>query len=308
MDVRRVWEIICFASTPAQGAAALLYIGKELWPWLKARKQGAMSPFTIRHPFLLVALICGSFITAGIGFWLVFHPPKPTAAESTQVMNAAPPSTPHETVKPSVESAPTRQTLRNAAPPRRSAVATQRGHDNQQTVDKGSLTQNNSGGINVQQGTTGNDSPIINSPITVGEVPLKIDPSDAKNLVAFFSQSPTKPLVSIGSDQYTNPSDFPSDFYHVLHDAGWVMKDAGVQQSMGFAAPGAIFRGVVVTIHGEPFKQGDIPPVSPYDPLWYLDKAFVQLKIAHMLKREPSVPEGSIYLTFEGGLKKESGQ
>jgi hypothetical protein len=42
----------------------------------------------------------------------------------------------------------------------------------------GSLVQSNSGGVNVQQGTTGINSPIINSPITIGDTPKAITPVD----------------------------------------------------------------------------------------------------------------------------------
>ena len=44
------------------------------------------------------------------------------------------------------------------------------------TVSPGSIVQNNSGGANVLQGTTGENSPIINSPVTIGRVPKTISP------------------------------------------------------------------------------------------------------------------------------------
>jgi hypothetical protein len=61
------------------------------------------------------------------------------------------------------------------------------------TTQPGSISQSNSGGINVQQGTTGNNSPIINSPITVGDVPKSISPQDMSALTSYFLNAKTKP-------------------------------------------------------------------------------------------------------------------
>ncbi len=47
----------------------------------------------------------------------------------------------------------------------------------------------NSGGINVQQATTGDSSPIINSPITVGDVPKRISAKDLVTITQYLEDA-----------------------------------------------------------------------------------------------------------------------
>jgi hypothetical protein len=116
--------VVSFICTVLQGAAALLYLGKEVLPWISARRQGIMGPLTLKRPFLFMGLILGSFITAGIGFWFVFHPPK---AQNTAI--SALPSTsnnlPHPQATPkdnreappvAQRKQPTRPTTKSLAP------------------------------------------------------------------------------------------------------------------------------------------------------------------------------------------------
>jgi hypothetical protein len=56
--------------------AAAVYLGKEIWQWKRAQRGGDMKHLTVRHPFWLLGLIGGCLLTAGIGFWFVFHPPS----------------------------------------------------------------------------------------------------------------------------------------------------------------------------------------------------------------------------------------
>jgi len=75
-------EIWVFGFCALQGLAAAIYIGKEAFQWLLARKRGAMKPIMIHHPILLFVIIVSFFVTAAIGFWFVFHPPVEKVAVS----------------------------------------------------------------------------------------------------------------------------------------------------------------------------------------------------------------------------------
>jgi hypothetical protein len=68
-----------------------------------------------------------------------------------------------------------------------------------------SISQSNSGGINVQQATTGKDSPIIDSPITINAPPRRvITPTQNETMSKVLSVTPEKhkPLLLInGADE-----------------------------------------------------------------------------------------------------------
>ncbi len=116
-----------------------------------------------------------------------------------------------------------------------------------QAPTSGSLSQANSGGLNVQQGTTGNNSPIINSPITVGDLPKSIQPSDKAAIRDFFRSAKKMAKVQISADQISGVAPLPDEFYDVLKEGGWTMVEAGVNHYMGFAAPGRRFQGALLT-------------------------------------------------------------
>jgi len=164
------------------------------------------------------------------------------------------------------------------------------------------VIQNNSGGINVQQGTTGADSPIINSPITVGSLPKAISAQDMISLKKYFLGATSKSKVKISADQFSGAVPLPDDFYDALKGGGWTMVDAGVNQLMMFSGPGRKFQGAVVTVTGEPLSEGQIVNLDGSDPLFYIGNALQALKIPHSLQRSKDQPERLISIIFEGGF------
>jgi hypothetical protein len=165
-----------------------------------------------------------------------------------------------------------------------------------------SVAQSNSGGINIQQGTTGADSPIINSPITVGNIPKAISVQDMVVFKKYFLGAKSKAKIKISADQFSGAVPLPDDFYDALKGGGWTMVDAGVIQVMAFSAPGKRFQGAVVTINGEPLPEGQLPSIDTSDPLFYIGNALEALKIPHGLNRNKTQPEGVISISFQGGF------
>jgi hypothetical protein len=170
------------------------------------------------------------------------------------------------------------------------------------TTRPGSISQSNSGGINVQQGTTGNDSPIINSPITVGNVPKSISPQDMSALTSYFSNAKNKAKVNVAADQISGAAPFPGDFYDALKAGGWIMLEQGVNQYIGFAAPGKRFQGAIVTVRGEPLGPNETVSFEGSDPITYIGAALEAFKIPRSLKRDKSQEEGVITVDFQGGF------
>jgi len=167
-----------------------------------------------------------------------------------------------------------------------------------------SITQSNSGGINIQQGTTGSNSPIINSPITVGDAPKTIQSQDREALKKFFQNAPTKAKIEVWADQVSGVSPLPDDFYDVLKDAKWVMVQTGVNHYMGFAAPGRRFQGAIVTIKGDPLGPGEGVTVGPSDPLFFIGQALQALGVTRSLNRDPKMDGGLIKIDFQGGFPR----
>ncbi len=170
------------------------------------------------------------------------------------------------------------------------------------------IQQSNSGGLSILQGTTGANSPIVNSPITVGNVPKHISPEDFKTLEDYLSKAELRLTPGIGlqitADQYTRSSPFVDDFYTLFHDSHWPMKDAGVGEVMGFSSPTVKkFKGAVVTIKGEPFEHdGEQTTVHEPEPLYYIGTVLKALKVPTTLKHDQNMETGLIVLQFEGGL------
>jgi hypothetical protein len=167
----------------------------------------------------------------------------------------------------------------------------------------GSITQNNSGGgINIQQGTTGPGSPIINSPITVGNIPKAISTADMAALKKYFLDARTKAKIQISADQFSGAVPLPDDFYDALKGGDWPMVDAGVNHMMVFSAPGKSFKGAIVTINGEPVADSQRVNVNESDAIFYIGNALQSLKIPHTLTRNKNQPEGLVSISFFGGF------
>ncbi len=168
----------------------------------------------------------------------------------------------------------------------------------------GSISQSNSGGINIQQGTTGNYSPIINSPITVGDIPKAISPENMKELVSYLKTATNKAKVTIYADQFSGGYPFPSDFYDALKNANWDMTDKGVINVLGVSPPGRRFQGAVIHIKGVPLAPGETVNSDATDAISYIGRALEAFKVPRVLQRERDLDEGLIRIQFEGGFPK----
>lgn len=166
----------------------------------------------------------------------------------------------------------------------------------------GSISQSKSGGINVEQGTTGSNSPIINSPITIGDLPKTIQAQDMDRLKAFFQSAPTKVRVQISADQFSGVQPLPDDFYDALKGGGWTMVDGGASRVMAFGPPGRRFQGAVVMVKGQPLAPNEMVQLDPSEPLAYIGRALAALGVERSLQRDPKLEEGLIIIRFEGGF------
>ena len=166
----------------------------------------------------------------------------------------------------------------------------------------GSVIQSNSGGVNVLQGTTGANSPIINSPVTIGKVPKTIPPDLADELVALLKAAPTKAKVGVMVDQLSGVEPLPDEFYDVLKRAGWPMAATGASHVMALYGPGRIPQGAEMLLRGSPPETPGNTWVGPEDPLFYLGTALQRLGINPSLRRQPNHEEGVITVSFRGGF------
>ena len=257
-----------------------------------------MGPLTLRRPLLFVGLILGSFITAGIGFWFVFHPPHSQNLSTSKSNGPSPPAiTPTKPASPPpAPSTPRRQIPKINREPKAKSSETK------SIAPPGSLVQENSGGINVQQGTTGADSPIVDSPITIGNLPKAIPPQDVTQLTSFFLNAKVKSRIKIFADQTSGAQPLPDDFYDLLKAGEWTMVDSGVNHVVSIPGPGRLFRGAELTVNGEPLEKGQMAHFDDSDPVFYIGSVLKSLKIPTAVRREKAQPEGLITITFENGF------
>jgi hypothetical protein len=80
------------------------------------------------------------------------------------------------------------------------------------------------------------------------------------------------------------------------------MLEAGVNQYIGFAAPGKRFQGAIVTVKGEPVGPNETVYFEPFDSMTYIGAALEAFKIPRSLKRDKSQEEGVISIDFQGGF------
>jgi hypothetical protein len=257
---------------------------------------------------ILTIVVCLSLAAFGV-FLLAYHPHTVAAISPQQNAPSAPQRTPTpETTTAQSQPAPQkpRHLKPQTTPPPASAqpVPTQqKGHDEQ--INQGSLVQQNSGGINVQQGTTGGNSPIINSPITVGDVPKDISPADLSTLTDFFRRAPNKARVWILADQFSGANPVVDKLWDALSNAGWPMRDQGVDHATAIYPPGKIEKGAFIIVRGEPPADQSAPiRFEANDPVSFIGRALTALKIPIRVKHDPNLPEGEIGIQFEGGFPK----
>lgn len=165
---------------------------------------------------------------------------------------------------------------------------------------QGGIQQSNSGGVNVLQGTTGENSPIINSPITVGDVPKRISPEDLTKITQYLATAQTKKHIKINAFQNGNAVPFAKDIYKAFHDAGWPMSDNGIVQALGIVSAGQdFFQGAIITVKGTPIGPSDKITVSSGDPLYCVSAVLDSLKIPRVLSRELDFDDDMISIQFQ---------
>jgi hypothetical protein len=170
------------------------------------------------------------------------------------------------------------------------------------TTSSPRILQQNSGGINVQQATTGENSPIINSPVTIGNVPKHISTQDRLELGAFLANGKRFAegvQIEISADQYSSPSPFPAEFYNLLNNATWSMRGPQVEtffSSSPHYRPD--FKGAIIRSNGSD-KDG---AVLVNDPLFYIANTLTRLHVPIVLDRNPGKEKGLIAVVFEGGF------
>ncbi len=163
------------------------------------------------------------------------------------------------------------------------------------------VQQSNSGGVNVQQATAGENSPIINSPITVGNVPKRISPADLIRITQYLSEAKTKARIRVAVAQNSNAVPFANDVYKAFKDADWTMEEPGVSEVIMFWAPGKKFQGVEVMCKGLPVAPNEQVLVHEGEPLFYIGTILKALKVPMALKRDPDQKDADlITLQFEG--------
>jgi hypothetical protein len=165
-----------------------------------------------------------------------------------------------------------------------------------------SISQSNSGGINVQQATTGSNSPIVNSPITIGNVPRRISPQDKAALSRYLPSAKSKTHIVIVADQTPDSAAYAQDLYNVMKDAGWPMVYDRVEGTIVIYAPGEGFRGVFMTFKGQPQANGEVL-LSDSEPMFYVAHVIVDvLRLPYVLRPDPNQSGDQITIEFTGGI------
>ncbi len=166
-----------------------------------------------------------------------------------------------------------------------------------------SQVQSNSGGVNVFQGTSGASSPIINSPITVGEFPKSIPQGKQDELRRLLGSAPLKAAIAVFADQYSGGAPMPQDFYDVLKASGWPVLNAGVGNYMQFTLPGGLKSTVEVAVGGKAPDGPITDQVSSLDPTRYICAALQALDLTCSVRYISDQPPGLIKIQFEGGYR-----
>jgi len=227
------------------GIAALMALPIALGnSWVKDTPWGILK---FNKGMLMVSLVAVCYSSAAL--WITPHDklPEPNTeaakppASSLQPETPTPPSIHQEQKKPVVPHPP-------AAESSKSEVTLDKNHPPAER----SVSQNNSGGVNVQQTTTGDNSPIINSPITVGTVAMRIPEAKKLEIISVLAQHPARIGVTLvqGGD-----SEFARDWRDVLIAAGWETGGGGIGS---FIPTSGDMDGIWINIPGDVPKDGRV--------------------------------------------------
>jgi hypothetical protein len=108
----------------------------------------------------------------------------------------------------------------------------------QDTSGNSNNTQQTFGGMSIQQSTTGNDSPIVNSPITVGSVERRMTQIETTEVTSYLTAASNKCRIKVAAAQNSNSTPFANNVYDAFKAADWKMDDAGVEDVLVFSPPG----------------------------------------------------------------------
>jgi len=162
------------------------------------------------------------------------------------------------------------------------------------TTTPGSITQSNSGGINVLQGTTGPNSPIINSPVTVNPgTPARTLGDKRTQFVAALKSFGPHDIAITPARGNKEAIDYAAEIESACKEAGWsvvpteklaLLTKDGVGLSVvtkiidrspptvipwadlpeGQAALGQAFASIGIQIHAAPQANGETGPIELY--------------------------------------------
>lgn len=157
------------------------------------------------------------------------------------------------------------------------------------------------GGVKIQQATAGENSPIINSPITVGNVPKRISPTDLTQVTKYLLGAQPKSRIRVAVAQNSNAIPFANDVYKAFKDAGWTMDGEGVAEVLVFFPPGKKFQGVNITYKGPVAEPNEQVQVHLGEPLFPIAVVLNALKVPLALTGDPEQKEADlITIQFEG--------
>ena len=166
------------------------------------------------------------------------------------------------------------------------------------TAPSGSIVQNNSGGVNVQQGTTGTNSPIIDSPITIGTLGKAITPKNKAVLAALFLNAKAKCRVLITADQHNAATPLPQDFLDVLVAGKWPVSGVDAYTDLSAATYGS--GGAMVMIRSDHSNEDQDRRFDDSEPIFYILKALQTENIRYVIYRSPLFTENTIKVDFRG--------
>jgi hypothetical protein len=161
-----------------------------------------------------------------------------------------------------------------------------------------SVSQKGDGNVNVDQHTEGQNSPIINSPITIGNVLKRMSPADMSTIEQFLTPAYARTKIAVEFRQSTNAGGFAEDFYNVFKSSHWPMSG----DEVGSYISPSNAKGVIVRMKGEPLRPGETIQLARQDPAFYVFQVLAGYKILNDLYRDQQQPEDTITVNFQGDL------
>jgi methylmalonyl-CoA mutase cobalamin-binding subunit len=114
MPSHETMEFYSFLGAVLSGVAGVVYIGTLFIPWTKSKLEGRLTPFVVKRPGLLLALVLGCIGLACVGMWLELHRPPPSVATAPP-----PPALPSPQKATPTEARPPAKPKAKPQPPKR---------------------------------------------------------------------------------------------------------------------------------------------------------------------------------------------